>query len=236
MSERPIIFSGESVRAILSGRKTMTRRLVKLREFQPSQTKGYDFTFRDRQMRWHDVSAERLLAKHAPHRAGDRLWVKESFSILNGAPDDYPEIVTRADMRARQTDGHSFSGDYPFTGTVKRWRSPLFMCRSDSRLTLEVLSVRAERLQAITEEDALAEGMPDDDDRPLPQFPCRKCGGAGLVEMGYSPDYGVTWIDCDACDTPVKRFALMWDALNGKRAPWDSNPWVWVVSFRRVES
>jgi len=242
VADRPIIFSADSVRAILDGRKTQTRRVVKLREFQRSDTPGYDYTFRDIQLRWHDYREGGLLAsKRVPFHAGDRLWVKETFTPCGrgGSASTVSEstFAVLRDGTQVYRDGVIVPAlpqyaEGAFSGL--KWRSPIYMPRYASRLTLAVLSVRVERVQDITEEDALAEGVPEDDDRPLPGFPCPKCGGDGTIMTGYPPDYGATWIDCGACDTATKRFSLMWGAINGKRAPWASNPWVWVIEFRKV--
>jgi hypothetical protein len=170
LKERPIPFRGPMVRAILAGRKTQTRRIVKgqdlLDDFQHLPP---------------------LFAAHCPYgQPGDRLWVKETFAHI----DDHREcgrgcVVYRADPRQA-------------TDCVDRWRSARFMPRKLSRLTLEVTEVRVERLQAISEADATAEGIGE-------------------------PPWG----------TRVESFGTLWDEINGKRAPWASDPWVWVVAFRR---
>ena len=101
------------------------------------------------------------------------------------------------------------------------WRSSLFHPRWASRITLEVTGVRVERLQDITEEDAMAEGIEAlDGDLDAAEI----CRAAKLVGGRCGPEDGLTW------------FAALWERINGKRAPWASNPWLWVVSFRRVEA
>ena len=95
------------------------------------------------------------------------------------------------------------------------------MPRSASRITLEVTDVRVERLQAITEEDAVAEGFesaPCGCVNPTPGYGCTDCMGTGLSESA-------------AFD-----FRETWEELNKKRAPWDANPWVWAITFRRLET
>ena len=157
MTEKPILFSGPMVRAILDGRKTMTRRT-------------------------HRIEA-------------DRLWVRETWSY------DEPQVIYRAD----------YNGDVPPEG---KWRPSIFMPRKFSRITLEATGVRVERLQEITEEDAIGEGVFDGG--------CLNCGGTQPC----------------GCDNPVPdardSFIWIWDSLNGKTYPWASNPFVWVIEFRRV--
>ncbi len=211
MKERPILFSGEMVRAILDGRKTQTRRLVKPADVLIDGG-GQPFTQRwdeSEQVNWRrDV--------RCPYgQPGDRLWVKETFIhqdaeyevVMSSTVPIVPAFTTyRADV---DPDGEQKGAG---------WTSPLFMPRHLSRITLEVTSVRVERLQSITEDDARAEGCMSDGDR--------------LRALSHLRG-------ADACKAVPSRivtarsdFHELWDSLNAKRAPWDSNPWVWVVSFR----
>lgn len=155
MIERPILFSGPMVRAILDDRKTQTRRIInKLRgigsitEFQASNTKGYDWTFRDRRMLWNDLRHEDLLARCPYGQPGDRLWVRETW-----CPDQY-----RADILDYQDDRLAYAAD--FKGEPgRKWRRSIHMPRWASRILLEITDVRVERLQEITNDDAHAEGL-----------------------------------------------------------------------------
>lgn len=239
--ERPILFSGPMVKAILAGTKTQTRRLVKPQPervlehvedmgaiYVPSGEpvvctipNGWQWkslytsdglgTFAD-SMRW-----------HCPYgKAGDRLWVREAWATSAnaiaaeacgspmGSSFEGPEFVYCADAPHRSDEWEAWRLRFA------RWRPSIHMPRLASRLTLEVTDVRVQRLQDITEEDARAEGV--DGHAPIP----------GLVngEPGT--------IHCFGPDAARKAFALLWDGINGKRAPWASNPWVWAVSFRRV--
>lgn len=149
---RPILFSGPMARAILDGRKTQTRRLVSLLEFDATDTPGYDFRFRDRQMRWHDYRRADFIAKKCPFGApGDLLWVRETWRVHGGQEYEYQQdrssVMYRADM-----DMGTLDLDW-------EWRPSIFMPRWASRITLRVESARVERLHAITEEDAIAEGL-----------------------------------------------------------------------------
>src|SRR3990167_9308272 len=119
MTERPILFSGEMVKAILCGTKHCTRRIIKAPKWSTPDKAGVDFPCR--------YGCE-----------GDRLWCKETFSMSGNG------------LFYRATDA---------AGTIKiSWTSPLFMRREYSRITLELVSVRVERLHDISREDVLAEG------------------------------------------------------------------------------
>ncbi len=194
-----MLFSGPMVRAILDGRKTMTRRVVKQRDL--------------------DAMEGKMLADYEAHnwctygRIGDRLWVRETWRPAYDA-DLFCCVEYRADaakikppMGALTEDqGHRFADDCPDdSGLHMHWRPSIFMPRWASRITLEVTAVRVERVQDITTEDATAEGV------------CE-------------------FNDCHAPMLHVSLFGELWDSINGKRkgCAWADNPWVWVVSFRRV--
>ncbi len=216
MAERPILFSGPMVRAILDGRKTQTRRAVKPQPVQGS-------VFRD--------SDSRI-------QPGDQLWVREAWRPFtwteNGGPWVFQYKSDRATMAERDIEPHKES-DYedwnlrvwqqasdecisagfetggdghfirdPNSEEAPGWRSSIYMPRWASRLTLNVTAVRAERLQEISCADAIREGIP-------------------------APVSSQT-IDCDTPD-PRDDFKSLWDSTNGKKHPRESNPWVWVYEI-----
>jgi hypothetical protein len=207
-----MIFTGDSVRAILGGRKTQSRRVIKWREFQPSKTPGFDWTWRDKSLRWHDVRTPHLL-ELCPHGVvGDRIWVRETFAVLTGAGR---RIVFRA------TDPEPRQLYYPDEKIQHmKWYSPLFLARNESRITLEITEVRVERLQDITEEDARAEGV-----EPVL-----------MRDIGSYPE----WMRPRMKAGRPHRLAFeeLWDEINGKRAgcAWADNPRVWVIGFKRVDA
>jgi hypothetical protein len=128
-------------------------------------------------------------------------------------------------------------GDWAFDvdSDLKPWKPSIFMPRWASRITLEILNVRVERLNEIAEEDAKAEGIRDIDGND-PTFPpdlklCGTCGGTFLYE--HHSELGATERECGNCDTYAKRFRILWEQINGKKHPW-SNPWVWVITFKRI--
>jgi len=230
MSERPILFSAPMVLAILDGRKTVTRRVVSLREFQRSTTRGHDWTFRDKSARWQDYRNDDFLERRSPYgKVGDRLWVRETCALGTWWWErDEVNILFRAtDPRMGEAPDHIIKLDQVGFEWADRqcarqrhgtpvWSPASHMPRIASRLTLEVTGVRVERLQEITEEDAKREGL-----TPPVQMPAKINGKRGLI-----------W-----CYEARDAFARLWDALNGKRhgCSWAANPWVWVVAFKRVE-
>lgn len=235
MKEHPILFSGAMVRAILAGEKTQTRRLIGLSSFKPSETPGYAWTFRGRapvrsvaqQLRhprgcWQDLHHDALL-KLCPYGGpGDRLWVRETWAKVHGedGPDGTPNVVFRAhDSSSRLTGVDRYGRPRLVCG----WRPSIHMPRWASRLTLEVTEVRVERLQSITWLDARAEGIPEVTFVPDDGFP---------PSLGYAA--GENDGKCPLHTRPIDAFRQLWDSINGERASWASNPWVWAISFRRV--
>lgn len=238
MRERPILFSAPMVRAILEGRKTQTRRVVKLREFQHTETPGYDFIFRDRRSLWNDYKLADLVAsKHNPYgRPGDRLWVRETFGLAPACHDPDPEDEYDWTPIYRATCEPHFEQPWrDEDGNERRppWKPSIFMPRWASRIDLEVTGVRVERLRAITGRDVLAEG----------------------VDNGKSnATHGDRWENMQRL-----AFEELWDKINGQPramrddngelalddddrpimvAPssWASNPFVWVVEFKRTNA
>lgn len=151
--ERPISFSGEMVRAILYGTalsrtKTQTRRPIELTQFGVSDTQGYEWNFRDRQMRSHDVNTDKLLRKFCPFgQIGDRLWVREAINGIWGCDATY-----EADGE-RIVDAHPLGWDVWLKGRSSPLKCgiipPRHMPRWASRILLEIENVRVERIQDI---------------------------------------------------------------------------------------
>lgn len=237
--ERGIIFTADSIRAILDGRKRMTRRLVNP---QPYAGKSPGEWFQASQrgtFTYHNVAdadegthcfrpVGDWLLESCPFHIGQRPYVKEAYRIHGGTdarieycaggvmPLDTPELVEAgalADTLTRKSAEDAVAGRR--VAPVKR--SPLFMPRSFSRIMLEVTAVKCERLQEISEADAVAEGM----DGEYAKFVDGK-----MVSVGHRDPR-----------TPVEQFAARWDQINGKKTgcDWSSSPFVYAVSFVVIE-
>ncbi|WP_429972249.1 morphogenetic protein [Klebsiella variicola] len=192
MKERGMIFNGEMVRAILDGRKTQTRRPVKF----PVHDKNLGCELSGNELAG-ELSAGNYL-NSAFGKPSDRIWVRETWARYNIDQNSH-DIAYRATTPA----------DWPEEG---RWRPSIHMPRWASRILLEITDVRVERLNAISQEDAQAEGMELTGWRPT-----------------YSdPDSGGEVL------TPYDNFAQLWESIYGEES-WKANPWVWVIEFKRVE-
>ena len=181
MRERPILFSAPMVRAILDGRKSMTRRVVR-DKFVLSDPDAFD----------KNNIFERI---KNPYFVGNHLWLRETWA--GGV--DFGTVIYKA-------DGTELP---PYNGA--RWYPSIHMFRRDSRITLEITNVRVERLQEITEEDVEREGVLGD---------------------SYLESHGISKRDPHSA---IIYFEELWDSINGNKYPWSSNPWVWVIEFRKVK-
>jgi hypothetical protein len=232
VSEKPILFSGPMVRAILEGRKTMTRRFCdtwgehlhngkKLCDWDLSSA---PYPLQEDHLpvrRWRGYKEPKVgdwvqdIQTHVDDHAtfpirnpygqlGDRLWVRETFAL------EVPGCDRGVSYRADHIDP---SGD---AGPLK-WKPSIFMPRWASRITLEITNVRVERLQDISEEDAIAEG----------------------VEQLSASVWRNYFEDCALCSA-THSFSSLWQSINGKNRPggewdaWESNCWVWAVRFHMI--
>lgn len=224
MKERPILFNGEMVRAILDGRKTQTRRVIKPQPKLIESSgrwyweKALDVNGRplvDASRRWWEYYGTSPYGK-----PGDRLWVRETWRqcVHNGS-----ECVRyRADDAVLPKWPNGYDKGYG-----GKWRPSIHMPRWASRILLEITDVRVQRLQDISDKQILAEGV---------RVPMTEGGSGALRLTGKYPpsDY----FDGSKIDDPTNwlraHFASLWDFINPKN-PWDSNPWVWAVTFKRVD-
>lgn len=199
MVDRPILFSGPMVRALLAGRKTQTRRVLK------PQPIGHVWRYGWSKEGGATFSADdELLSGRIPIWAGDRLWVREAFS--------YETLdVDRSGFMPPWywADGNPSSGDFT------KPKPSIHMPRWASRLTLTVTDVRVERLQDISEEDALAEGVVDMGRRD--GEPYSHCIIPGMPEIRMEHD-------------AIPVYAQLWEHINGPGS-WSANPWIVAYSF-----
>jgi len=213
MKERPVIFNGEMVRAILDGRKTQTRRVIAnvgsdncIPLQEPTKTKDGIFT--------HVMDAPgHGLCPFG--QVGDRLWVRETFMDLTG---------TGIEATTGKFEGFAYRADTPagsYGDEVRKeyglkWTPSLHMPRKACRILLKITAVRVERLNDISEEDAKAEGV--------------KPAGDML------PDYPDTFLTPKGDFATAKvAFQRLWQSIYGEES-WAANPWVWVIEFKQVSA
>lgn len=246
MKETPILFSGPLVRATLEDRKTQTRRLrgLDLINEEPDRYKchGIDED-RDHAVLFEDLRPE-ITPWIAPIKCpygqpGDRLWVRETFSegytVKRGPNDErikVPHYTYRADEEGRGLEGVFIQGTpkrpVRTMADLQVWKPSIHMPRAASRITLEITGVRVERLQEISADDALAEGV-------------SKTDLWNPKEVDENPKPIHEWKDPYWDDFyfwkhyPQTVFQKLWDKINGRKYPWSSNPWVWCISFRRID-
>ena len=226
-----MIFNGEMVRAILDGRKTQTRRIMKNQPAgdypdTPALIRSVDGGFQ-----WYGHYGESSIFNCPFGAVGDRIWVRETWGVVSHELDEDGRIQPWNPDRPATTihempfgngyySGHAiYAADGNFTwgdddgyeDGRSCWKPSIHMPRAACRILLEVTSVRVERLNSISQEDAQAEGMELTGWRPT-----------------YSdPDSGgEVW-------TPYDNFAQLWESIYGEES-WKANPWVWVIEFKVV--
>lgn len=231
MKERPILFSGAMVRALLDGSKTQTRRIVKPHPIENSRFDGGAYisqpkrTFSPQQVSG-DISVKsNYIHLCCPYgQPGDRLWVRETGrgeeldSGIDGVryqADDFfrPIDDTRSaaiNWLKLNTYARLSAEGSALGSQLGRWVPSIHMPRWASRITLEVTGVRVERLQDISEADARAEGVTIEE-----QHTTGYCAGEYLPPS-------------------IRAYRDLWESINGAGS-WDANPWVWVIEFRRIE-
>jgi hypothetical protein len=255
MKERPIIMGAESVRAILEGRKTQTRRVIDPHKYNIA---GWDMPRTKEDMEAGYPFAENAygdfvsVVDWCPYgRVGERLWVRETWKPGAWRSDGRVAIDYQASPELTHTPwiftGNKIKqfifrwleeviesglepnseGRYEWKAGMSplKWKSPIFMPRWASRNTLEITDIRVERVQDISEDDAIAEGIEFDSGWE------EECG------EGYTTGEG--WMNYKtqdfSCESAKESYHTIWDSLNAKRGyPWDSNPWVWVITFKVV--
>jgi len=207
MEDRPIIFSTPMVKAILDGRKSQTRRVIKPQP-KPHSSGGWI---------WEKVGGviatksgkiykSKMLSRSPYGKPGDRLWVRETWRIFDNRIEDCG--------CNDPCSCHRYSGKPIYRADNMedeyKWKPSIHMPKKYARIWLEITGVRVEQLQNISRKDAHAEGF-----HPSPYN--------GLESWKGQP-YGNANLAFEAC----------WNDINGKKHPWESNPFVFVISFRRL--
>ncbi len=224
---KPIIFSTPMVQAILAGRKSQTRRVIKP---QPSIDCGgrfdWEVSFADGSffITAENENGDGAMWKYKPrYQQGDVLWVRETWCELarvdSSGYTHYDDCnyyyATDGDYQIDLCDADGFYLD----DQRMRWRPSIHMPRAAARMFLRVTDVRVERMQEISEGDAIAEGCEGIPcDHPSGRYACEDCMNTGWREP------------------PIVMYHELWDELNAKRGyGWDTNPWVWVITFERID-
>ena len=199
---RPILFNGDMIRAILSGQKTQTRRVIKN---QPpfeiaivESSKGSGVWGQHKGIDWGDPEESTWSCPYGiPEQ---QLWVRETWRPA--LSDTHRCFAYRAD------NSYQCGKQMPDPPGMIKWKPSIFMPREASRITLEILDIRVERLQQIKPKDAIAEGVTFD-------------------------QYNDPLSPCDEIRA-LNAFRDLWDSINAKRGyGWDADPWVWAIEFKR---
>lgn len=252
IKERPILFSGAMVRAILEGHKSQTRRVVKPQPVVVCGKGGRAFHQPNGDLYHRETPYGSNIITPCPHgQPGERLWVKETWGyrgtgdkwhsgvrqpwtdVFVKYPADNSEATIRRPVddesgiprqRARLQDETEEAHDEYINAFWRRWTPSIHMPRWASRITLEITDVRVEQVQEISEADAEAEGLISD------EFPI---GGEYIRKYGLEG-----WEHRHFRISPVDAFERLWDSINAERAQgafaWAQNPWVWCITFKRV--
>lgn len=216
MKETPILFKTEMVKAALDGNKSNTRRTKGLEKINEDPNVWHKPFFDNVTRHWNfwQVNTGDVLSVKCPYGgAGDLLWVRETWRIEKENP--VRDLNTMAIIDYDKPTIQYKADKLPHIQEILKpyWKPAIFMFKKDARLWLEIISVRPERLQEITEEDAIAEGV---------------------ERLG---DQYVEYFRKEPYTTYSARIAFesLWDSINAKKHPWESNPWVWRIEFKRVD-
>lgn len=228
MRQIPMLFSHAMIEALLAGRKTETRRILKIKgypgffQFGPSDTPGYDWTFRRKDHVWEDFRSDELF-KRLRVKAGDLIWVREAHYLTDDGESEFAVFAADPDAVAAHKSGviatkerHGLSDDW--AKPHLRLRPSIHMPKWASRLTLRVTSYGIERLHEITEAGAVAEGIE------------RLKSGRGFYDPTMSK--GAVHVG-HYLPSACAAYSELWNSINGDGA-WDLNPWVSVTKFEVI--
>ena len=202
---KPILFSTEMVQAILEGIKTQTRRIVK----NPMLCDTLNYAVENSK----EINESHILFHQSQYKIGHILWVRESFFKHEMNKGIYEYVADYEDIEF-------------FKNTKWKKMSSIHMPKKAARIFLEVTNVRVERLQDISEADAISEGVFFD--KTFKKYDCYLCG----TEKWHKQEN----IMCEDgfFDNPKESFQSLWESINGIDS-WKANPWVWVYEFKVVE-
>lgn len=219
LKERPILFSAPMVNAILNGSKTQTRRVVKLPKHH-TWGNEYDgqIIYKDDQFK--EFPVDELNCRYG--QVGDQLWVRETWAAYRRTSYEYDEweLVESKDDLALY--GAELSAVYKADNKSfpDRWKPSIFMPRWASRIQLEITNIGVERLQSISEEDAIAEGM-----------------SQAVADAIFNVDELTTFAASHLLTPHATNrilFESLWEKINGADS-WAANPWVWCIEFKVIK-
>jgi len=216
------------VLAILDGSKTQTRRIVKPQPepwsngWSWKRTNKYEYSATSGNKAKSDHCMAEYIARHCRHgQPGDQLWVRETFAIVPRTAYAMSKGVEQIPRPDNDHDAAIYRARFDRAHGGIRWRPSIHMPRWASRITLEITGVRVERLQEISDADAIAEGV-----EPW------------TIGEGWR-EYGLTEAQEMTVNYPMptarRSFQSLWQSINGASS-WDANPWVWVIEFKRAPS
>lgn len=222
MKERPILFSGPMVRAILDNHKTQTRRIIKLRPHLVDTGS----------MRQIMSTKLRPNFGNAPWGEGDILWVRESVRLVSQGPEQTRGVKYKADGDAGDVHFYEAPWEKEYGLSSLRWSPSIHMPRFVCRLMMKVEKVWPERLQDISAHDAMAEGVTQ---RGKNLF-CMDWSRVGTERRGVKTDIGTPAVFTEkniANDNPRGAFFTYFEKINGPTII-EENPWVWAIKFSRI--
>jgi hypothetical protein len=243
MNEHGMLYSEPMVIALLDGSKTQTRRMMKPQPHEFWSPAGYGELHAfdkngdlnpDNVIGWGVVNEDGDQGYPCPYgQPGHRIWVRETFLAYGRWETRFSAKKARdewhfVDMTLECDRRYQYAADNPDVplakgrgGALPGWytRPAIFMPRAASRILLEIVSIRVERLHDLSEVDAIAEG--------IEQMPCEVPNTR--LWRNYRPENGWTPRVC----IPQNSFHSLWEVINGEDS-WLSNPWCWAVEFKRV--
>jgi len=210
MKERPILFSTPMVQAILAGRKTQTRRIIK------QQPEG-KISCIVNGLWMYDIPTGKSnipCSFRCPYgQIGDVIWVRETWAMSYDT-EYHPELASNE--QEHWETGYVYKADGKPFYQIDKWKPSIFMPREACRLRLEITNIRVERLQEISHGDAMSEGV----DHVIDKI-TGYCG-YDYLHGGYN-----------LMTNPYNGFCSLWKSINGKES-WESNPYVWVIEFKKL--
>lgn len=231
MKEHGLIFSDAMVDGIFNAPEWSVIQIpIELPEFGPSDTKGYDWCFRDKRMRWNDYTTQDLIAsKHNPFGTpGSKIWVKEAWATVHLSYSFEGYFLDVEDLRGKKPSSWHDKVFYRSTGPDEtaeergfRWRPARQMPQWASRLMLEIEDVSICRLQDITDAQLADMGLVEDFVVSARSFPIWQD-----IEMGADLS--------TISNIPLYYYQQLWEEAY-PQSGWESNPWTWMATYKKQE-